>query len=145
MNGQISDSTSIEELSPTDAVWSDVGVYLQFNEKTNRLADDLLFHLLGSRSTEFVAVHVRQGDFKELGRAQAGVSEFAAEVNYLQKELHLRRKQSGFASFGRRKMVSLPVVFATDSKDKAFIRSLTKLGYVSFVVFFFLERRHTLY
>lgn len=123
-------------MSPEDPVWSDVGVHLRFNDHINHIANELLLALLGSsRSRQpFIAVHLRQGDFVDLGRISHEVVD-AYKEGVKEVEQTLRRKRadgSWKAAMGSTggKGKDLPVVFATDSDDPAFIRKLTNLGWI---------------
>ncbi|GAA5920982.1 hypothetical protein JCM1841_003242 [Sporobolomyces salmonicolor] len=105
-------------------VWANVGRHLQFNSHVNHITDELLTALFGWRRKKFVAVHLRQGDFLTLGRASSAMDEvvetFPAGVKQVQTALQARRKRSK----------ELPVLFATDSGDPAFIAKLSKRGWI---------------
>lgn len=122
---------SIEELSHEGPIWEDVGTHLRFNKHIDHLTDELLIALLGSNRKRFVAVHLRQGDFVDLGRASKAADEvaetFKAGVERVQKALHARTGGSGS---GNKKAKDLPVLFATDSTDPAFIKKLNQLGWI---------------
>ncbi|GAA5971420.1 hypothetical protein JCM3765_001426 [Sporobolomyces pararoseus] len=119
---------SIEELSHEGPIWEDVGQHLRFNKHINHLTDELLIALLGSNRKKFVAVHLRQGDFIDLGRASKAADEvaetFKAGVERVQKALKARKGKKGS------KEQDLPVLFATDSTDPVFIKKLNKLGWI---------------
>lgn len=118
----------IEELSHEGPIWEDVGRNLRFNKHINHLTDELLIALLGSNRKKFVAVHLRQGDFIDLGRASKAADEvadtFKAGVERVQKALKARKGKKGA------KTADLPVLFATDSTDPVFIKKLSKLGWI---------------
>ncbi|CEQ42044.1 SPOSA6832_03817, partial [Sporobolomyces salmonicolor] len=115
---------TIEELPLDGPVWANVGRHLQFNSHVNHITDELLTALFGWRRKKFVAVHLRQGDFLTLGRASSAMDEvvetFPAGVKQVQTALQARRKRSK----------ELPVLFATDSGDPAFIAKLSKRGWI---------------
>lgn len=124
-------------MSPQDPVWSEVGVHLRFNSHINHIADELLVALLGSRTKPFVAVHLRQGDFVDLGRIGHEVVEnYSKAEKKVQDELNERKRRSGggLGGFGASRKKGggkrLPVLFATDSDDPVFIRKLTSLGWI---------------
>ena len=116
---------AIEELSHEGPIWEDVGKHLRFNKHINHLTDELLIALLGSNRKNFIAVHLRQGDFVDLGRTSQAADEVAetykAGVERVQTALKARK--GGPKS-------DLPVLFATDSTDPTFIKKLSKLGWV---------------
>ncbi|GAA5875116.1 hypothetical protein JCM16303_005015 [Sporobolomyces ruberrimus] len=117
----------IEELSHEGPIWEDVGQHLRFNKHINHLTDELLIALLGSNRKKFVAVHLRQGDFVDLGRASKAAEEvaetFKAGVERVQKTLKARKGS-------KKGSPDLPVLFATDSTDPTFIKKLSKLGWI---------------
>lgn len=82
-------SYPIEELSPSDPIWSEIGTHLHFNSKTDKMADEFMAQLfanvggseskgwfgsLTSNKYDFIAVHIRRGDFVKMGRAQFNIS-----------------------------------------------------------------------
>ncbi|GAA5907252.1 O-fucosyltransferase family protein [Sporobolomyces salmoneus] len=117
---------SIEELSHEGPIWEEVGRHLRFNKHINHLTDELLIALLGSNRKKFIAVHLRQGDFIDLGRTSKTAEEvaerFKAGVEKVQKMVKGRQ--------GKKKAQDLPVLFATDSTDPLFIKKLNKLGWI---------------
>ncbi|KAK4047501.1 hypothetical protein OIV83_005414 [Microbotryomycetes sp. JL201] len=137
VKGSVDQTYTIEEMSPEDPVWSKVGVHLRFNNHVNHVADELMYALLGPRASKqpFIAVHIRQGDFVDLGRIGTDVvDEFKKGVETMQQRLRTRRQSD---KSWRNKLNStggkgpdVPVLFATDSDDVQFIRKLTKLGWI---------------
>ncbi|GAA6059549.1 hypothetical protein JCM10212_000605 [Sporobolomyces blumeae] len=115
----------IEELSHEGPIWEDVGRHLHFNKHINHLTDELLIALLGSNRKKFIGVHLRQGDFIELGRASSAIDEVAETF-----KAGVERVQAALRSRKRGPKTDLPVLFATDSTDPAFIKKLAKLGWI---------------
>lgn len=135
VDGAVDKSYTIEEMSPEDPVWSQVGIHLHFNSHINHIADELLLALLGSRSRQpFIAVHLRQGDFVDLGRIGHEVVEaYKAGAKEVQEALRRKRADGSWkAAIGSTggKGKDLPILFATDSEDPAFVRKLTNLGWI---------------
>ncbi|GAA5865557.1 hypothetical protein JCM1840_001441 [Sporobolomyces johnsonii] len=126
VEGQLDTSYTIEELRPDGPVWSKVGRHLHFNERVYDVADELVASLLGSPRTPFIAVHLRQGDFLDLGRTVSAVDQLApkysAGVSFVRNELEAR----GYGRGAR----DLPVLLATDSDDEKFIAQLEGLGWI---------------
>ncbi|GAA5998968.1 O-fucosyltransferase family protein [Rhodotorula paludigena] len=125
VEGQLDTSYTIEELRPDGPVWNRVGAHLRFNDHVNHIVDEFLSALLGSRRRAYIGVHLRQGDFVTMGRASKASQEvadmYAAGVKQVQDALKKRR--------GGPK-ADLPVVFATDSDDPAFINKLARMGWI---------------
>ncbi|GAA6037647.1 hypothetical protein JCM8097_006160 [Rhodosporidiobolus ruineniae] len=125
VEGQVDQSYTIEELRPDGPVWSKVGQWLRFNDHVNHVTDEFMNALMGSRRKPFIGVHIRQGDFITLGRTSRAYDEvvdnYAAGVRQVEEALRKRRN----GPKGR-----LPVIFATDSDDPAFIMKLSKLGWI---------------
>ncbi|KAK4046915.1 hypothetical protein OIO90_006397 [Microbotryomycetes sp. JL221] len=137
VEGSVDQTYTIEEMSPQDPVWSKVGVHLRFNSHVNHIADELMYALLGPRQSKqpFIAVHIRQGDFVDLGRIGTNVvEEFKQGVNTMQLRIKERKRldkswKNKLKSTGG-KGSNVPVLFATDSDDAQFIKKLTKLGWI---------------
>lgn len=125
VEGQLDTSYTIEELRPDGPVWNRVGAHLRFNDHVNHIVDEFLSALLGSRRRAYIGVHLRQGDFVTMGRASKASQEvadmYAAGAKQVQDALKKRR--------GGPK-ADLPVVFATDSDDPAFINKLARMGWI---------------
>ncbi|KAI5479142.1 hypothetical protein MNV49_004002 [Pseudohyphozyma bogoriensis] len=134
VQGKVDKTFSLEELSPEDPVWKNAGVHMKFSKHANKIGDELIDSLLGSKSKPFVAVHIRQGDFVTFGRVSSStdvVEAYAAAEKEVQEEIWRRRKSSVMAmQVGKMKHKRLPVVFATDSEDPLFIKKLTALGWI---------------
>lgn len=129
VRGAVDTTYKIEELAPSDPVWDTVGRHLHFNARTDALADEVLANLLGSPDVPFVAVHIRQGDFVDLGRASNATAPYIAGVHVVQEEIVKRRGVPWWA-YRIASNKPLPVLFATDSTEAAFIRSYTELGWI---------------
>ena len=123
-------------MSPDDPVWKQVGVHLHFNSHIDHIADELLLALMGTKSRQpFIGVHLRQGDFVDLGRiGKEVVDAYVAGVKEVQEKLRekahgtsWRKAMGGKPGKGGK---DLPVLFATDSEDPAFVRKLTRLGWI---------------
>lgn len=130
VQGAVDRTFSIEELSPQDPVWAEVGRHLHFSAKANKIADELLSALLGSPKRPFIAVHIRQGDFVALGRVgkSGGIGGYVSAVELIQEELTERMKPSLLSLRSAAK--PLPVVFASDSQDPSYIARLEDLGWL---------------
>ncbi|KAK4691290.1 hypothetical protein P7C70_g9386, partial [Phenoliferia sp. Uapishka_3] len=131
VDGAVDRHYQIEEFDPQDPVWKNVGRHLRFSASLDAIANDLLYSLLGSSKKPYVAVHIRQGDFLEMGRVTANVSEsYSIAVREVQEELAIRQR-GGILGLGpKRRNKKLPVLFATDSDDPAFVKQLTKMGWI---------------
>ena len=122
------DSTfSLKELEARDPVWEDVGQHLHFSRAIDRIADDLIKSLLGSSSSEYIAVHIRgdleDEDGRQIHSAQSLVSAFEAAEKVVQDEVALKKR----AWSSKEK---LPVIFTTDSDDPNIVKRLHRLGWL---------------
>ncbi|GAA5988093.1 hypothetical protein JCM11641_000901 [Rhodosporidiobolus odoratus] len=124
VEGSVDKTYTIEELRPDGPVWANVGQHLKFNKHVDHVTDEFMVALLGSKRKQFIGVHIRQGDFITLGRASKAYDEviktYMAGVK--QVEAELKKRKNG--PKGR-----IPIVFATDSDDPAFIMKLSKAGW----------------
>lgn len=128
IGGQVDHSVAIEEMSPSDPVWTQVGVHLHFTTSTNDLTASLLSSLGLCSSRPFIAVHLRRGDFVDLGRIQRDPFElYKNGVEQIQRELKIKRSDEGW--FGRPPS-DLPVVFVSDSQEEEFVRKLQGWGWI---------------
>ncbi|SCV68133.1 BQ2448_254 [Microbotryum intermedium] len=128
VEGAVDQSYTIEELSPDDRVWTSVGQHLHYNAHISHIADELLTFLMGRSGARkpFIGVHLRRGDFVSLGRvADDDVRSYTRAVSEVQNEL---RKKSKWSGVGSRR--DLPVIFATDATDDAFLKKLADLGWL---------------
>ena len=104
-----------------DPVWVEVGQHLRWSQHISSVGDELLAHIMGSASQPFIAVHLRQGDFVNLGRVQASVLEpYETAVLAVQSELRQRLSL---------RYRTLPILYATDSKNPEFIKRVNGLGW----------------
>jgi len=111
----------IEEFTMADPVWVEVGQHLRWSQHISSVGDELLAHIMGSASQPFIAVHLRQGDFVNLGRVQASVLEpYETAVLAVQSELRQRLSL---------RYRTLPILYATDSKNPEFIKRVNGLGW----------------
>jgi hypothetical protein len=138
VKGAIDTSYPIEEMSPLDPVWSTIGIHLRFNSHINHIADELLTALLGSRSRPFIAIHLGERSPVPLTPVDSlpadMLESYASAEKSVQAEVvaRSRAKVSWYAAdwAGKPSTKPLPVLFATDSDDPAFIRKLTALGWI---------------
>ncbi|KAK4701045.1 hypothetical protein P7C70_g5191, partial [Phenoliferia sp. Uapishka_3] len=118
-------SYSLQELDPSDPVWDQVGQYLHFNNFMDRITDEFISSLLGSKSKSFISVHIsgelEDEDGEPVYTIQSLVKAFVNEVK------ELKKYSSALRGVGRKNM---PVVFTTDSGDPALLQELAKEGWV---------------
>lgn len=119
-SGEVDFEESVEDVDPAGALWTEVGQHIRFQPEIVRLARDFVEHLFLTNPVHvephrFIAVHIRQGDFAESGRAVGTTTlprQYARAVAVVQQELY---KLHGAD------WEDLPVVFATDSKDRDWV------------------------
>ena len=128
VNGKVAFDESLEHVDPASFTWQGVGQHVRFQPWVDQLATDFLAALFarhdpdGARPTPapptggFIGVHLRQGDFGDRAVGAGLPVPFHAAVADVAAEL--RQK------FGRAVAGSLPVLFATDSDDPLWIRSV---------------------
>ncbi|KAF9995254.1 hypothetical protein BGZ79_011063 [Entomortierella chlamydospora] len=135
-------------------VWSEVGVHLRFNDKTEAMADDILDILLGPIDDdannkkkpfrphpEFIIVHLRRGDITT--KCPVGVDEkdcivqieaIADKVDAIEKERriaalkeHKKEKNGDESEFVHKR---LPVLVATNEKREEELEKIETLGWI---------------
>jgi len=122
VDGSKIDKEALQDLDPLGPAWAEVGQHLQWNDHLAGLAANLRTDLLGSASQPYIAVHLRQGDFINQRRTQAGLIEpFVAAVAEIRARL--------VAQHGKR-WAAVPVVFATDSHEQDYLVRLRALGWL---------------
>ncbi len=122
-NGRLDNAEGIEEPSELGRSWREVGRHLHYTAAFAALRDEFVARVLGRAGDDYIAVHIRQGDFLWYSRVVDRVDvPFAEAVEEVRAELDGRR-------VGGRWRRPLPVVFGTDSEDKDFIASLKAKGW----------------
>ncbi|KAG0286416.1 hypothetical protein BGZ98_005111, partial [Dissophora globulifera] len=135
--------------------WNEVGVHLQFNDKTEAMADDILDVVLGHDSDhasnkgllqpskparahpEFIIIHLRRGDI--VNKCPAGKAEkdcivqieaIAEKVEKIERNRRvavLKKHQLDDNDFVHRR---LPVLVTTNEERKEELEKLDKLGWI---------------
>jgi len=109
-----------EDFSLLDPQWREVGQHLRFNDHIRAVGDALLAAVLGSTTTPFIGVHLRQGDFLRINRTSTSTEDYQDAVLAVDKELRQRLLL---------RYRTLPVVVATDSEDPQYHAKIKALDW----------------
>ncbi|GJJ78658.1 hypothetical protein EMPS_11017 [Entomortierella parvispora] len=130
-----------------DRAWKEIGLHLKFNNKIEKMADDILDLLLkpkdkkqleasGRRHPEFIIIHLRRGDIVNKCKPNqpeaeciVQIEEIAEKVDAIEKQRRIqalsKEDQEANAVFER-----LPVLVTTNEKRKEELEKLEKLGWI---------------
>ncbi|GAA6058009.1 hypothetical protein JCM3770_006644 [Rhodotorula araucariae] len=122
--------------------WINVGQYLHFNERVERLADEYLMRLFDVSSPEkippFITIHLRRGDFKEFTGFTA-LDKYVSALDRVRAALQARLDdpdgwtgpgRAAFRRFGRMRAADYAVVTTTDERgDTPFVQEVRALGW----------------
>ena len=130
VNGRLHNNESIEEPSPRGRSWREVGRHLHYTAAFDRVRDEFLAAILGRTTQNYIAVHLRQGDFVWYSRVgDKAEAPFVSAVEEVQRELAGRHWAAGAPAWAGAWRKPLPVVFATDSTDPDYIAALKARGW----------------
>ncbi|KAG0056152.1 hypothetical protein BGZ83_006247 [Gryganskiella cystojenkinii] len=130
-----------------DRAWHEIGLHLKFNNKLEKMADDILDLLLkpktpeaeksleisGRRHPEFIIVHLRRGDIVnkcKVGQPEAEcivqIEAIAEKVDEIEKKRRIASLQNGASDDFER----LPVLVTTNEKRPEELEKLEKLKWI---------------
>ncbi|GAA6013732.1 hypothetical protein JCM11491_005078 [Sporobolomyces phaffii] len=128
VEGEKGATVEVEGLERDSPVWLEVGQHLRFTPRVERLVDGVLERLIGDAHSPFIAMHLRQGDFLDLGRATNESSEiktkYSAGLDALRDRLAHLAALEGVEDVAR-----LPVLLATDSTDETLLAELRRMNW----------------
>jgi len=128
VEGKKGNVIEVEGLERDDEVWRQVGQYLRFTPKIDRIVDEMLNTLLNNSHSPFMAIHLRQGDFTKLGRATNSTSKIKTKFREGLDEL--RTKLTKLSALSGIDVDALPVLLATDSTDPVLLEEIKRMKWV---------------
>jgi len=131
-----------------DRAWNEIGLHLKFNDKIEKMADDILDLLLkpknkeqltaaGRRHPEFIIIHLRRGDIVNKCKPHqpeaeciVQIEQIAEKVDDIEKQRRIqilsKDGQEGASTVYER----LPVLVTTNEKRIEELEKLEKLGWI---------------
>ncbi|CAO3568172.1 unnamed protein product [Mortierella alpina] len=129
----------------SDRSWSEVGLHMRFNAKTDAMADDILDMLLpktgkvdpSRRHPEFIIIHLRRGDIVSKcapGQAEKDcivqIEQIAEKIDEIEKKRRIKALADTNDKNASVTLERLPVLVATNEKRKEELDKLEKLGWI---------------
>lgn len=132
-----------------DRAWKEIGLHLKFNDKIEKMADDILDVLLkptpadkvaleaaGRRHPEFIIIHLRRGDI--VNKCKPGqpeeecivqIEEIALKVDEIEDKRRIAALEKGGNNNGT-PLERLPVLVTTNEKRPEELLKLETLGWI---------------